>query len=191
MPKIGSPVRALARALTTLLALGAVCAAAPARAADVARCPGSTAVPSAGTTDAATQQLICLINAERTDRGLRPLRGDGDLAQMARRHSADMVRRTYFSHVTPGGADLGDRVRAAGYGSGRAWRAGEALGWGTGSRATPAALIDEWLASPEHRHILLDPGYRELGVGVAAGAPRSARSGLPGATYTVDVGVVH
>jgi uncharacterized protein YkwD len=191
MPMIGSQVRALARALTTLLALGALCAAAPARAADIAACPGSTAVPTTGTTGAATDQIVCLINAERTNRGLRALRGDGDLARAARRHSADMVRRTYVSHVTPGGADLGDRIRAVGYGSGHAWRAGEALGWGTGARATPADLVDEWLASPEHRHILLDPGYRELGVGVSAGAPRSVASGLPGATYTVDVGVVH
>jgi uncharacterized protein YkwD len=191
MPTIGSHVRALARALTALLALGAVFAAVPARAADTARCPGSTAVPTAGTVDEATAQVVCLINAERTSRGLHALRGDGDLARAARRHSADMVRRAYFSHVTPGGSDLGDRIRAVGYGAGHAWRAGEALGWGTGSRATPADLVDEWLASPPHRHILLDPGYRELGVGVSPGAPRSGRSGLPGATYTVDVGVVH
>jgi uncharacterized protein YkwD len=191
MPNFGSQVRAMARALTALLALGAAFAAVPARAADTARCPGSTAVPTADTTDAATGQVICLINAERTDRGLRALRGDGDLARAARRHSADMVRRSYFSHVTPGGADLGARIRAVGYGSGRSWRAGEALGWGTGARATPAELVDEWLASPPHRRILLDPGYRELGVGVSAGAPRSVTSGLPGATYTVDVGVVH
>jgi uncharacterized protein YkwD len=190
MPTIGSQVRALARALTALLALGAMFAAAPARAADTSRCPGSTAVPTAGTVDEATDQVVCLINAERTHRGLRPLRGDGDLKRAARRHSADMVRRTYFSHVTPGGSDLGDRMRAVGYGSGHGWRAGEALGWGTGTRATPAALIDEWLASPPHRHILLDPGYRELGVGISAGAPNGVDS-LPGATYTVDVGVVH
>jgi uncharacterized protein YkwD len=191
MPITGSHVRAVARALTTLLAFGAMFAANPARAADTARCPGSTAVPAAGTVEQATDQVVCLVNAERTARGLRPLRGDGDLRQAARRHSADMVRRTYFSHVTPGGADLSDRMRSVGYGSGRSWRAGEALGWGTGARATPAALVDEWLASPPHRHILLDPGYRELGVGVAAGAPRSGTSGLPGATYTVDVGAVH
>jgi uncharacterized protein YkwD len=191
MPTNGFQVRALARALTALLALGAAFAAVPARAADTARCPGSTAVPTAGTVDEAGDQVVCLINAERTDRGLRPLRGDGDLARAARRHSADMVRRTYFSHVTPGGSGLGDRIRAVGYGSGHAWRAGEALGWGTGARATPADLVDEWLASPPHRHIILDPGYRELGVGVSAGAPRNRSAALPGATYTVDVGVVH
>jgi uncharacterized protein YkwD len=183
--------RALARAVPAMLVAGALIAAAPARAADTASCPGSTDVPSAGTADQATSQVICLINAERTDRGMRALRLDGDLRRAAVRHSADMVRRTYFSHVTPGGVDFGTRIRDVGYGKGQAWRAGEALGWGTGSKATPAALVDEWLASPPHRHILLDPGFRELGVGVVAGAPRAVSSGLPGATYSVDFGVVH
>src|SRR3954453_17680292 len=128
MPMMGSQVRGFARALTAVLARGGGFAAVPAHAADTARCPGSTAVPTAGTVDDATDQVVCLINAERTDRGLRALRGAGDLARAARRHSADMVRRTYFSHVTPGGADFGDRIRAVGYGSGQAWRAGEALG---------------------------------------------------------------
>jgi uncharacterized protein YkwD len=184
-------LRALARAVPAVLAASAVIAAAPARAADTAGCPGSTDVPSAGSVDQATSEVICLINAERADRGLRTLRPDAALRRAAVRHSADMVRRTYFSHVTPGGADFGDRIRDVGYGKGESWRAGEALGWGTGTRATPAALIDEWLSSPPHRHILLDPGFRELGVGIAAGAPRSVSSGLPGATYSVDVGVVH
>jgi uncharacterized protein YkwD len=184
-------LRALARAVSALLAVSACVAAAPARAADTAACPGSTDVPAGAGVDAATSEVVCLINAERSARGLHTLRLDGALRRAAVRHSADMVRRTYFSHVTPGGADFGDRIRDVGYGKGQAWRAGEALGWGTGADATPAALVDEWLASPPHRHILLDPGFRELGVGVVSGAPRSVRSGLPGATYSVDEGVVH
>ena len=95
---------------------------------------------------------MCLVNAERTSRGLKPLRRDGDLAQAARGHAADMARRDYFSHVTPSGDDLSDRLRDAGYGEpGDGWRAGENLGWGTGERATPDALVDAWLASPGHK----------------------------------------
>ena len=101
-----------------------------------------------------------------------------------------MVRRAYFSHVTPDGEGLNDRVRNAGYGRpGDGWRVGESLGWGTGDRATPAALVDAWLASPGHRRILLQDAYRELGVGVAAGAPQGW-SWLPGATYTMELGTI-
>jgi uncharacterized protein YkwD len=121
---------------------------------------------------------------------MRAVTRDSDLGRAARRLSNDMVRRRYFAHVTPGGATLGDRLRAAGYGAGQGWRAGETLGWGTGSRSTPNALVDEWLASPPHRRILLDAGYRELGVGVAPGAPQDTSSDLNGATYTLDLAVI-
>ncbi len=160
-------------------------------AAQTDRCPGSLDVPtSQDSLGDAAQAIVCLVNAERTSRGMSPLRRDGDLAQAARRHSADMARRNYFSHVTPSGDDLGDRLRAAGYGDpGDGWRAGENLGWGTGSRATPASLVDEWLASDAHKRNMLKESFREVGVGVAAGAPQGDR-GLPGATYTLDLGVI-
>jgi uncharacterized protein YkwD len=173
----------------SLLALTAIFTVSPAFA-QSGRCPGASSVPTAANVSGEDDVTVCLINAERTDRGLRPLHRDKDLAQAARRQASDMARRNYFSHGTPGGADLGDRLRAAGYGRMQSWRAGEALGWGTGSRATPAALVAEWLASPEHRHLLLDRGFRELGVGVATGAPRPGNPGLPGATYAVDFGVI-
>jgi uncharacterized protein YkwD len=102
-----------------------------------------------------------------------------------------MARRNFFSHVTPGGADLGDRLRRAGYGRpGAGWRAGENLGWGTGPRATPAALVAAWLASPEHRRNMLRRSYRELGVGVARGEPTGASDPLPGATYALELGAI-
>ena len=49
--------------------------------------------------------------------------------------------------------------------------------------------MDEWLASAGHKRNMLEESFRELGVGVAAGAPQGD-SGLPGATYTLDLGVI-
>ena len=109
------------------------------------------------------------------------------MEQMART-AEDMVRRDYFAHTSPGGRTLKERVRAAGYGKrGQGWRAGENIGWGTGTRATPNALVDAWLESDGHRRILLSDDYRELGIGVASGAPNKD---APGATYTLNVGVL-
>jgi uncharacterized protein YkwD len=186
----GQIARSLLRGAVTSLA-GCMLFAAPAAAAQgAAECPGALDVPTQEGLDDAADAVVCLVNAERTSRGLRRLQRDGDLAQAARKHSADMVRRNYFSHVTPGGSTLGDRIRDAGYGRSGRWRAGENLGWGTGSRATPNSLVDEWLDSPAHKRIMLEDSYRELGVGVASGAPRETRSGLPGATYTLNLGTV-
>jgi uncharacterized protein YkwD len=186
MPSFGSRARVLARAVVSLLALGAL-SAGPAAAAD--RCPGATRVPAPGTEDDAGAAVVCLVNAERAQRGLHRLHGDRRLRAVATRQANDMVQRSYFSHVTPGGSDFGDRLRAAHYGRGHWWHAGEALAWGTQSRATPAVVVQEWLDSPHHRGILLDPQYRELAVGVAPGAPRPGVGA--GATYAADFGVVH
>jgi uncharacterized protein YkwD len=178
------------RTVCAVLTASACLIPAPAaRAADAADCPGALDKPTAATTAAAAGAIACLVNQERAARGLRSLTRDADLGQSARRQANDMVRREFFAHVSPGGTTFGDRLRQAGYGDGRSWRAGEALGWGTGARATPNALVDEWLASPPHRRILLDAGFRELGVGVAAGAPRATASD-DGATYALDLGVV-
>ena len=134
---------------------------------------------------------MAVVNIERAARGVEPLQRDADLAQAARAHALEMTQRQFFSHVSTNGDRLSDRLRAAGYGDpGDGWRAGEDLGWGTGERSTPNALVDAWLASDHHRRILLSGTYREIGVGVAAGAPRPTNSGLPGATYAMDLGTI-
>ena len=85
---------------------------------------------------------------------------------------------------------MGDRVREAGYGRpGDGWLVGENLGWGTGDKATPAWIVDAWLASPGHRKIMLRNDYREFGIGIAQGSPKGSDA-LPGATYTLDLGVL-
>jgi uncharacterized protein YkwD len=102
-----------------------------------------------------------------------------------------MAQHQFFAHLNPSGERLGDRLRAAGYGDpGDGWYAGENLGWGTGARATPDALVDAWLASARHRRILLSRVYEEIGVGIAAGAPKLTTNGLPGATYAMDLATV-
>jgi uncharacterized protein YkwD len=155
--------------------------------ADDDRCPGAGDAPTAATTQQAARAIACLVDAERDKRGLTPLAADEDLDLAARRHSRDMVRHAVFSHTGTDGSGLADRARAAGYALTGRWSLGEALGWGTGSLSTPQALIEEWLASPPHRRILLDPGFTRIGAGVAAGAPHPTGDALPAATYTLDL----
>jgi len=123
----------------------------------------------------------CEINAIRVQSGLRPMGTTRPLRVAAVRHSRDMVRRHYFAHVSPSGQTVSDRARRAGYGG---ERLGENIGWGSGSLATPSAIVHAWMNSPPHRRIILTPDFRDAGVGIAHGAP----SGGDGATYTLDVG---
>jgi uncharacterized protein YkwD len=96
-----------------------------------------------------------------------------------------MVLHGFFAHDSPTGSTPKERIDRAGYFDGaRSWALGETIAWGSGGRATPAAIVRSWLRSPGHRAILLDGRYRDLGIGIALGAPGQAG----GATFTGDFG---
>jgi len=116
--------------------------------------------------------LLCEIARVRTRRDAGRLRLDAQLDLAAGRHATDMHERRYFSHTSPGGGELGDRARRAGYAKRTcSWRAGEVLAWGVGGRSTAAATVAAWFDSRSHRHILVSRRYSELGVGAVAGTP--------------------
>jgi len=148
-------------------------------------CPGAEAAPDPAHLGPAREATLCLINAERRERELAALDFDPRLIRAAERHSADMVDRGYFSHVSLGGSTFVDRLRRTGYFGRCSWRAGETLAWGSGVSLTPASRVSAWMASRPHREVLLDPGYRDVGVGIAAGTPARAGSGF---TYSAELG---
>jgi uncharacterized protein YkwD len=120
----------------------------------------------------ARRALVCEIERIRAKRDLARLRDNDRLDRASKRHAADMVRRLYFSHETPGGAEPTDRARRAGYvRSDCSWRIGEVLAWGVAARSTAAATVDAWMDSPDHRKILVSRRYGELGTGMVAGTP--------------------
>ena len=121
---------------------------------------------------------------------MRPLRLSSQLSDAARRHAADMERRHYFSHVSRDGSDFVKRIRRTGYfrraGS---WYVGENLAWGAGpNRSSPRGIVAAWMNSPPHRHNILDSRFREVGIGVAVGAPRRSVFGMPAGTYASSFG---
>jgi uncharacterized protein YkwD len=137
-----------------------------------ARCP-------TGMNDVAVR---CEVNSIRAGSQLPRLRKSGGLTIAARAWSRTMVREHFFAHNVAGKPVLAGRVRAAGY---RRYKAlGENIAWGTGSAASPAAIVAAWMRSPPHRAIILTPGFREAGVGITPSPPQ----GGDGATYVMDVG---
>ena len=121
------------------------------------------------------------------DNPLPALTRNAALRTAAGGHAADMVRRRYFAHVSPGGTDLVDRARAAGYlrPSARNWALGEALAWRPPKTATPRGALRGLLRSAPHRRLLLSRAFREAGVAVRAGAPKGS---YRGATFVVSLG---
>src|SRR5439155_15209791 len=137
-----------------------------------AGCAGAGQAPAVGTRGVAATAIVCVLNQRRARRALPRLHEHPKLVRAGRRYARDMVRRQFFSHTSPDGAGMVDRLLAVGYlREDLAWKVGETLAWGWGTQATPAATVDAWLANPPHRVILLDPDYRDIGVGVQVGAP--------------------
>jgi uncharacterized protein YkwD len=173
--------------LIALLTTALLVAAAPASA-SAARCDGATATTAGvAAVSPARDAVLCLVNAERRERGLPALRSNGDLERAAQRHSADMVDRRYFDHDSPSGTTVRDRVERTGYLKGvRRWSLGENIGWASRSISSPAGMVKAWMESPGHREIILTRAFREAGVGIAMGVPSGRVSG---ATFTMDFGL--
>jgi uncharacterized protein YkwD len=185
VPSRDAPPSVSARYPTILavLALLAPAASSPAAAA----CRGEERLPAADTVTQARKATLCLLNAERRRHGAPRLRQNARLRRAAVRHSRAMVRQRFFSHVAPSGSTMVARIVNAGY---RRWVSlGENIAWGSGTLAAPAAVVRGWMHSPGHRENLLNPRFREIGIGIVPGAPKSLHPGQTAATYTTNFGV--
>jgi uncharacterized protein YkwD len=173
-----------------LTAVAFIVSAAGPHKASAAACGSQDAEPGPPRGQQIARATLCLINAERRSRGLRSVRPNARLSKAARRHSHDMVRRHYFSHTSPGGATMSQRIRRSGYlRRADSWLIGETLAWGTEAEGTARRVVRAWMHSPNHRKVILTRAFRDAGVGVAWGVPDRRLAG--GATYTVDLGVRH
>ena len=154
-----------------------------------AACPNPDLAPSAESLPAMTDATLCLLNGERADHGLGPLAPNDKLAAAATAYSQDMVAGSYFSHTGRDGSGVLDRIQRSGYLPRDAgWVLGENLAWGTGSLATPGSIMQAWMNSTGHRDNILNPDYREIGIGIVVGNPAAA-DGL-GATYATEFGAI-
>ena len=170
--------------------LACIALALPTPASAAAPCANAGILPTPANVAAVKQATLCLLNAQRTSRGLSRLSSDRQLATAAQRFSAAMVSQGFFGHVSPAGSTLDSRVRGGtSYlrGSVRSWSLGENLAWGAGERATPRETVRSWMSSPGHRRNILDRRFRHIGIGVATGAPQAVGA-APAATYTTNFG---
>lgn len=114
--------------------------------------------------ESAEQQMFRLLNEDRVENGLEPLRDDPEMRRVARAHSQDMLQRGYFAHVNPDGKDPFDRMRERGVSF---IRAGENLAMAPNARIAQEGLMN----SPGHRRNILDPQFRRVGIGAYSAGP--------------------
>jgi uncharacterized protein YkwD len=154
-----------------------------------ARCPNAQVVPGQATPDAVQTGTLCLMNAQRTARGLRALKLQPTLGTAASAFAGQMVTQQFFDHTSPTGATVLSRIKATSYlRHAFDWMLGENIAWGSGSLSTPGAIVDAWMHSPGHRANLLDRNFSDVGIGIVQGAPIALGDGELGGTYVTDFG---
>ena len=152
-----------------------------------ASCTDIDVLPTADNLAVVAAATLCLVNGQRTDAGLPALAANAKLDQSSLGHSQDMVAKGYFDHQSQDGRDVTERIRVTGYIPTRGeWTVGENLAWGTGTLATPKGIVDAWMNSQGHRDNILRSGFKEAGLGIAVGNPRSSDG--QGATFTMNFG---
>lgn len=117
-----------------------------------------------GTLTQDEREMVELVNRERQQAGLQPLKVDSRLVHLARQKSQDMVDKGYFGHNSPTYGSPFEMMKNAGV----LYRyAGENIaGAGTVTRAH-AGLMN----STGHRANILNPNFTHVGIGVVSGSP--------------------
>jgi uncharacterized protein YkwD len=113
------------------------------------------AEPALAASTGARQQMFSLTNKSRADHGVRRLKLNSRLSNIATRHSRKMAAKGRLFHT----ANVPHKLRR--------WRWttwGENVGMTSG---TLAVLQDAFMHSPVHRANILNRKFRHVGVGVA------------------------
>jgi uncharacterized protein YkwD len=161
--------RAILVAAAALFVAASLHTAAPAQAAD---CANADLMPNQITVPDFNAAMLCLLNQDRASQGLAPLSENAQLDSSALVHSDEMRRVGFFAHESPDGSPFQKRIINTGYLVGTSsWSIGENIAWGSWTLGTPRAINTAWMNSPHHRDNILDPGYREIGVGSVVGSP--------------------
>jgi uncharacterized protein YkwD len=114
----------------------------------------------ASTKKLSRDQIIELVNTDRTEHGLSMLKTNSILDLAAFAKAQDMLSKNYFAHVSPDGISPWHWFRVLGYNYSFA---GENLAEGF---SDPEDLESSWMASPTHRANILSPNYSDVGLAV-------------------------
>jgi uncharacterized protein YkwD len=107
--------------------------------------------------------VIDLTNNERVENARTQLTRNAVLDQAATAKAQHMVDNEYFAHFAPDGTTPWEFFKSAGYVYAHA---GENLAI---HFTDSSEVVEAWMLSPAHRKNIVDPKFREIGVGTARG----------------------
>ncbi|MBR3371756.1 MAG: CAP domain-containing protein [Rhodobacteraceae bacterium] len=131
-------------------------------------CLGVLAAPAQSCSVPVADELaihLDAVNRERARAGMAQLALSPELTRIAQTHACDMSARGYFSHTSPDGTGMMDRLAKARVQG--ICRAAENIA--KGQRDVPQAMRS-WTGSAGHRRNILDARMTLVGFGRAPGA---------------------
>ncbi len=109
------------------------------------------------------QEMLRLVNGERSKRGLDPLEVDLNVTEVARNKSQDIIDNSYFSHFSPTYGSPFSMLKSFGV---KYIYAGENLAGNSTVNDAHKALMN----SKGHKENILNPDFTHIGIGVKEGA---------------------
>lgn len=110
-------------------------------------------------------QIFQAINQKRLQFGIKPVKWREETAQIARFHSDNLAKFDFLSHYGIDGKTVGGRADDFGL---KKWKMiGENVACLRGYPDFVNQVVESWMASPSHRQNLLNPRWKESGIGVA------------------------
>ncbi len=109
---------------------------------------------------AEAQYVINAINEARIQAGLPPLAVNPLLNQAAQVHVDDMIAHRRYGHRGSDGSNATQRVMRTGY------RLNGRAGENWVAARSPERAVRWWMSDPPHRANILNPRWREIGIGV-------------------------
>jgi len=107
-------------------------------------------------------QVLTLVNSERSKAGLKPLKLNATLTKSAQAKSQDMHDKKYFDHNSPTYGTPFQMMNKFGY---KYSYAGENIAMG---QKTPKEVMNAWMNSAGHKANILNSNYTEIGIGYVA-----------------------
>lgn len=104
-------------------------------------------------------QMINLVNIERERVGISKLKENGLLDLSARNKACDMQNKKYFTHNTLEGKEPWFFISDTGYNY-------KLAGENMTNILNPSDAIKALMDSPKHRENILNPDYKEIGIGM-------------------------
>ena len=105
------------------------------------------------------EQILNLINQERSKEGLSLLSWHSQLDIAAESYSQDMALQDFHGHTGSDGSTPGDRITAEGY-QWSQWAENIGAGY-----ETPEAVVEGWMNSTPHRDNILNSELEDIGIG--------------------------